>query len=148
MRTALARSGTAKPYPRPVHFTDEHELFRKSVRAVLEREIEPFVDEWEDAGSFPGHDLFKKLGDAGLFGLEYDPAYGGQGADHSYTVILGEELGRVGCGGVPMAISVQSDMATPSLHRFGTSELKERYLAPAIRGEMVASIAVTEPGAG
>jgi citronellyl-CoA dehydrogenase len=129
-------------------FTDDHELFRQSVRATLEREVVPHADEWEDRGSFPAHTVFKALGSAGLLGLEYDPAYGGQGADHTYTVILGEELGWMGCAGVAMAITVQTDMATPSLHRFGTDEQKKRYLAPAIRGEMVASIAVTEPDAG
>jgi citronellyl-CoA dehydrogenase len=131
-----------------MEFTADHELFRKSTRAVLEREIEAHIEEWERAGVFPAHELFPKLGAAGLFGLEYDPAFGGQGADHSYTVIFGEELGRLGCGGVPMAISVQTDMATPSLHRYGTPELKQRYLTPAVRGEMVTSIAVTEPDAG
>ena len=131
-----------------MEFTADHELFRASVRGVVEREIEPFVDEWEADGIFPAHDLFKKLGAAGLLGLEYDPAYGGQGADHSYTVIFGEELGRAGCGGVPMAITVQTDMATPALHRFGSDELKRTYLVPALRGDMVASIAVTEPDAG
>ncbi|MGZ4694489.1 MAG: acyl-CoA dehydrogenase family protein [Acidimicrobiales bacterium] len=131
-----------------MHFTAEHEQFRSTVRQVVEREINPHIDEWEEAGIFPAHELFPKLAAAGLLGLEYDPAYGGQGADHSYTVIFGEEVGRAGCGGVPMAISVQTDMATPSLHRFGSPELKQRYLAPAIRGEMVAAIAVTEPDAG
>lgn len=129
-------------------FTGEHEEFRRSVRGLLAREIEPHVDAWEAAGAFPAHDVFATLGKAGLLGLEYDPAYGGQGADHSYTVVLGEELGRLGCGGVPMAVTVQTDMATPALHRFGTAELKERYLAPALRGEMVTSIAVTEADAG
>ena len=123
-------------------------MFRASLRSLIEREIAPWVDEWEAAGIFPAHEVFKKLGSAGFLGLEYDPAYGGQGADHSYTVVFGEELGRVGCGGVPMAITVQTDMATPALHRFGSHELKERYLAPALRGDMVASIAVTEPDAG
>src|SRR5581483_2172415 len=131
-----------------MHFDADHETFRKTVRDFVGREIDPNIDGWEEAGIFPAHELFPKLGQAGLFGLEYDPEFGGQGADHSYTVILGEELGRAGCGGVPMAISVQSDMATPSLHRFGTDELKRRYLTPAIKGEMVASIAVTEPDAG
>jgi citronellyl-CoA dehydrogenase len=131
-----------------MHFTEDHEVFRKSCRAVLEREISPHFDDWEATGIFPAHDLFKKLGDAGLLGLEYDPAYGGQGADHSYTAIFGEELGRLHAAGVAMAISVQTDMATPSLHQYGTEELKQQYLAPAIRGEMVASIAVTEPDAG
>lgn len=129
-------------------FSDDHAAFRQSVRGVLEREVTPHADQWEQAGTFLAHALFKALGGAGLLGLEYDPAFGGQGADHSYTVILGEELGRMGCAGVAMAISVQTDMATPALHRFGTDELKERYLAPALRGEMVASIAVTEPDAG
>lgn len=131
-----------------MEWTDDHDRFRSSVRGVLDREVQPYVDEWEDAGIFPAHQVFKSLGAAGLFGLEYDPADGGQGADHSYTVILGEELGRIGCGGVPMAVSVQTDMATPSLARFGTPELKAAYLGPALRGEMVASIAVTEPDAG
>jgi len=131
-----------------MHFTEDHDVFRKSCRAVLEREITPYFDEWEATGIFPGHELFKKLGDAGLLGLEYDPEYGGQGADHSYTVILGEELGRLHAAGVSMAITVQTDMATPALHRFGSPELKRKYLAPAIAGDMVASIAVTEPDAG
>jgi citronellyl-CoA dehydrogenase len=131
-----------------MHFTPEHDLFRATVRDVVEHEINPHIDEWEAAGIFPAHELFARLGQLGILGLEYDPAYGGQGADHSYTLIYGEEVGRAGCGGVPMAISVQTDMATPSLHRFGSHELKLRYLAPAVRGEMVAAIAVTEPDAG
>jgi citronellyl-CoA dehydrogenase len=131
-----------------VQLTAEHDAFRKSVRSLVEREIEPYVDEWERAGGFPGHDLFPKLGRAGFLGLEYDAAYGGQGADHSFTVILGEELGRIGCGGIPMAIAVQTDMATPSLHQFGSEELKQRFLVPAIAGDVVVSIAVTEPDAG
>jgi citronellyl-CoA dehydrogenase len=131
-----------------MNFTAEHDMFRKSVREFVEREIEPHVDQWERDGIFPAHELFPKLGSLGLLGLEYDPAYGGQGADHSYTVVAGEELGRISCNGVPMAISVQTNMATPSLHRFGTEELKRRYLAPAISGDMVTSIAVTEADAG
>ena len=131
-----------------MHFTADHEAFRQAARGVLEREVVPHAPEWEEAGIFPAHQLFKALGTAGLLGLEYDPAYGGQGADHSYTVILGEELGRMGCAGVAMAIAVQNDMATPSLHSHGSHELKQAYLTPALRGEMVAAIAVTEPDAG
>jgi len=131
-----------------VQFTADHEAFRQAARGVLEREVTPHAQEWEEAGIFPAHELFKALGTAGLLGLEYDPAYGGQGADHSYTVVLGEELGRMGCAGVAMAVAVQNDMATPSLHSHGSHELKQRYLAPALRGEMVAAIAVTEPDAG
>ena len=128
--------------------TDEHQLFRKTLRDLFEREIEPHVDEWEAARTFPAHDLFPKLGAVGLLGLEYDEAYGGMGADHTYSMIAGEEMGRISCGGVPMAIAVQMAMATPALARYGSHELKEQYLAPAIRGEVVTSIAVTEPDAG
>jgi citronellyl-CoA dehydrogenase len=128
--------------------TDEHRLFRKTLRDLFEREIAPHIDEWERAGTFPAHDLFPKLASVGLLGLEYDEAYGGMGADHSYVVIAGEEMGRIDCGGVPMAIAVQMAMATPALARYGSEELKQRYLAPAIRGEQVAAIAVTEPDAG
>jgi citronellyl-CoA dehydrogenase len=131
-----------------VLLTEDHEEFRRSVRRLLEREVVPYNDMWEAESGFPAHSLFPALGSAGLLGLEYDPDFGGQGADHSYTVVLGEELGRTGCAGVAMAVSVQTDMATPSLHRFGSTELKRRYLQPALEGRMVASIAVTEPDAG
>ena len=128
--------------------TDEHQLFRKTLRDLFEREIEPHVDEWESARSFPAHELFPKLAAVGLFGLEYDEAYGGMSADHTFTMIAGQELGRVSCGGVPMAIAVQMSMATPALARYGSHELKEKFLVPAIRGTAVTSIAVTEPDAG
>jgi citronellyl-CoA dehydrogenase len=128
--------------------SDEHRLFRKTLRDLFDREIQPNVDEWERSANFPAHDLFPKLGAVGLLGLEYDEAFGGMGADHSFTVIAGEEMGRIDCGGVPMAIAVQMAMATPALHRYGSPELKERYLVPTVRGEMVASIAVTEADAG
>jgi citronellyl-CoA dehydrogenase len=131
-----------------MRFTAEHELFRATVRAFVEREIDPYADEWEEDGTFPAHELFAKAAALGLLGLEYDPEYGGSGADHSFTVVLGEELGRSHSGGVSMAIAVQTDMATPSLHQFGSDDLKRRYLVPALKGEMVASIAVTEPDAG
>ena len=131
-----------------VMFTEEHIAFRKMVRQFVDKEIQPNVDKWEADGGFPAHELFPKLGALGLLGLEYDSAYGGQDADHLYTVILREELGRIDAGGVPMSIGVQTDMATPSLHRFGSEELKQTYLAPAIAGTAVCSIAVTEADAG
>ena len=131
-----------------MQFTAEHNAFRVMLREFVQQEIVPNVDEWEAAGTFPAHDLFKKLGDLGVLGLEYDVEYGGQGADHLYALIASEELGRSGAGGIPMAIGVQMMMATPSLHRYGTHELKTKYLVPALRGETVCSIAVTEPGAG
>jgi citronellyl-CoA dehydrogenase len=129
-------------------FTEEHEMFRKTVRDFVEAEIVPHADEWEREGIFPARELFTKMGSLGLLGVNYDPAYGGGGGDVLYTAIFGEEIGRMPCLGVAMAIAVQTDMATPSLHRFGSSELKERYLRPAIEGRHVAAIAVTEPDAG
>src|SRR5438105_2924619 len=131
-----------------MRFSDEHEMFRHTVRDFVQHELDPYADEWETAHGFNGHELFPKLAALGFLGLEYDPAFGGQGVDHWFTVIFGEELGRTRCGGVPMAIAVHTDMATPSLARYGSTELKERYLAPALRGEMVAAVAVTEPDAG
>jgi citronellyl-CoA dehydrogenase len=131
-----------------VGFTDEHEMFRSTVREFVDAEIEPFAEQWEADGIFPAHELFGKMGKLGLLGVNYDPEYGGGGGDVLYSAILGEELGRMSCLGVAMAISVQTDMATPSLHRFGSHELKERYLRPAIAGEHVTAIAVTEPDAG
>jgi citronellyl-CoA dehydrogenase len=123
-------------------------MFRETVRDFVNSEIAPNSDAWEAAGTMPLHQIFKQMGDLGFLGLEYDPAFGGQGADHSFTAVLGEELARVDTMSLAMAAGVQTDMATPSLARFGSDELKRRYLVPACRGEMVASIAVTEPDAG
>ena len=131
-----------------MQFTEEHEQFRKSVRRLVDEEINPHVDEWEEAGIFPAHELFPKLGEIGALGLEYDPDYGGGGADHSYTYVLAQELGRLNCAGVAMAIAVETSMATPALARYGSHELKKAYLEPTLRGEMVCSIAVSEPDAG
>ena len=129
-------------------FTEEHHMFRKTLRDFVEREITPHAEAWEEAGTFPAHELFPKLGELGVLGLTYDPAYGGGGSDYGYVAIMAEEFGRMPCLGVAMAIGVQTDMATPSLHRFGSPELKKKYLRPAISGEHVAAVAVTEPDAG
>ncbi len=129
-------------------FTQEHEQFRKVVRDYVASEIAPRVDDWEAAGMMPLHEIFSGMAELGLVGVEYEPEYGGQGADHLFTLILAEELGQCGNGSLPMAFGVQTDMATPSLGKFGTPEQKQQWLAPTLRGEMVASIAVTEPDAG
>ncbi len=129
-------------------FTQEHQMFRQSVRKFVENEINPYVDAWEAAEEFPSHELFKKMGDLGFLGPSYPEEVGGLGLDYSYNVVLAEEMSRIKCAGVPMAIAVQTDMATPALAAFGSDELKQDFLAPAIRGEMVAAIAVSEPGAG
>jgi citronellyl-CoA dehydrogenase len=131
-----------------MQFTQEHEELKRTVERFVENEINPHVDEWEAAGIFPAHQLFKKLGDLGLLGLTRPEAYGGAGLDYSYSVVMAEALGNTRCGGVPMAIGVQTDMATPALARFGSDELRQEFLAPAIAGDMVACVGVSEPGAG
>lgn len=129
-------------------FTPEHEMFRKSVRNFVEKELVPHIDEWEAAEIAPLHDIFKKMGNLGFLGLNYPEEYGGAGADIWYTVVLAEELAKCGAAGIPMAIFVQTDMATPALAKHGSDELKRKYLTPAIKGDMVCAIAVTEPDAG
>ncbi|MGB7981577.1 MAG: acyl-CoA dehydrogenase family protein [Candidatus Nanopelagicales bacterium] len=131
-----------------IEFTSEHRQFRASVRRFVETEINPNADKWEADAFFPAHELFPKAGELGLFGLEVDPEFGGQGADHTYTLILGEELGRADVAGVPLAIAVQASMSTPSLAKYGSAELKTKYLAPALSGQMVSAVAVSEPDAG
>jgi citronellyl-CoA dehydrogenase len=129
-------------------FGSDHEQFRAVMRKLVEEEVNPKADDWEKARIFPAHELFPKFGAVGALGLEYDPEYGGGGADHSFTVVFAEEIGKADLAGVPMALAVQASMATPALARFGSEELKRNYLAPAIAGEMVCSVAVSEPGAG
>jgi citronellyl-CoA dehydrogenase len=127
--------------------TPEHEIFRETVRKFVEEEIAPRAREFDAMGRFDKA-VYRKMGDLGLLGLRFDPRWGGAGLDWSYTAILFEELARGGNAGVTMGISVQTDMATPSLHQFGSDELRQQFLVPAIQGEMVAAIAVTEPDAG
>ncbi|MCK6579129.1 MAG: acyl-CoA dehydrogenase family protein [Anaerolineae bacterium] len=139
------QSASATPYH---PFTAEHHMFRKAVRQFVERELNPHCDAWEQAGIWPAHEVLRKMGDLGFLGLSYPVEYGGQDADIWFTVVLMEELGRCDCAGVPMGISVHTDMCTPALAKYGSDALKRRFLAPALRGEMVGAIGVTEPGAG
>ena len=129
-------------------FTEEHHAIRNSIAKFIDKEINPYCDEWERAGIFPAHDLFKKMGDAGLLGICKPEAYGGLGLDYSYQIVFSEELGRIASGGVSMAIGVQTDMATPSLAKHGSDYVRETFLTQAITGEAVFSIAVSEPHAG
>ncbi|MFT3694489.1 MAG: acyl-CoA dehydrogenase family protein [Kofleriaceae bacterium] len=131
-----------------MRFTEEHLQLRRTMRSFVEKEINPFVDEWEKAGAFPAHELFKKAGRLGLLGINKPEAYGGMGLDYSFQAVATEELGGCAGGAIPMAIGVQTDMATPALARWGTDELKKEFLAPAIAGEQVVSIAVSEASGG
>ena len=128
--------------------TQEHKALRETVRRFVETEINPYVAEWEAEGIFPGRALFRRLGDLGLLGISKPEAWGGQGLDYSFEVAFGEELGAAHAAGLPMAIGVQTNMATPALARYGSDALRDEFLAPAIAGERIASIAVSEPQAG
>jgi len=129
-------------------FTDEHEQLRRTVERFCREELNPHIDAWEEAGQYPAHDVMRKLGSLGLLGLTKPESVGGAGLDYSYAVAMAEALGHCRCGGVPMSIGVQTDMATPALARFGAPELPREFLAPAISGEMVTCVGVSEPGAG
>ena len=128
--------------------TAEHKALRKIVSDFVNNELDPFVNEWEKDGRAPLHEIFKKMGDLGLLGI-YKPAdFGGLGLDYSYNLAFAEEIGRAYGGSIPMAVGVQTDMATPALARFGSDALRQEFLAPAIAGDMVACIGVSEAGAG
>lgn len=128
--------------------THEHEELKRNLKRFIDEEINPHVEAWEAAEQFPAHEVFKKLGQLGFLGLTKPEAYGGSGLDYSYSVVMAETLGHVACGAIPMAIGVQTDMATPALARFGSDALCREFLVPAIAGEQVGSIGVSEPGAG
>lgn len=115
-----------------------HDELRATAAAFVEREINPNVNQWEADGIFPAKQLFKKMGDAGLLGLTKPVENGGMGLDYSYNLVLAEELGAITCGGIPMAIGVQTDMATPALAKFGSPALREQFLTPSIAGDAVA----------
>ena len=131
-----------------MQFTHEHQEIQKTLKRFIDEKINPHVDEWEAAEIFPAHEVFRDLGKLGLLGLCKPEAHGGAGLDYSYSMAMAEALGHIECGGVPMAIGVQTDMATPALARFGSEELKREFLVPAIAGETVACIGVSEPAAG
>ena len=131
-----------------IYFSKDHEMVRKAVREFVDKEINPYMDEWEEKGEAPLHELFKKMGNLGFLGIRYDSKYGGEGLDYWYDTLFLEELGRIHGSGIPVAIAVQTHMATPAIYEFGSEYLKETYLKPAIAGDLVSSIAVTEPGAG
>ena len=131
-----------------MQFSHEHQQIFDTTRRFVEDRINPHVTEWENAGVWPAHDILKEMGDLGLLGITNPEEVGGLGLDYSFEVVFAEALGHVRCGGIPMAIGVHTDMATPALTRYGSDELKEEYLAPAIAGDNVSAIAVSEAGAG
>jgi len=128
-------------------FTDEHEIFRKSVRDFVEREIKPQVSAWEEAGAIP-KPLFVRLAELGFLGVRLSSEYGGAGLDFWYTTILVQELVRCGSVGVPVSILAHAEFATKVIDRAGTSAQREAFVRPAIAGQRIGSLGVTEPDAG
>ncbi|MFQ5897802.1 MAG: acyl-CoA dehydrogenase family protein [Candidatus Methylomirabilia bacterium] len=128
-------------------FGEEHEAFRRAVRAFVEREVAPHVEEWEANGVIP-RDLWLRMGELGYLGVEYDEKYGGAGADFLTSVVLAEELARSRSASLAMAVTVHTDMASPHLYYTGSEGLKDGYMPAICRGEKVCALAVTEPGGG
>jgi acyl-CoA dehydrogenase len=128
-------------------FNEQHDMFRQAVRSFVEKEVEPHVEEWEQAGQIP-KSIWPRMGALGFLGVEYDEKYGGGGADFLTTAVLCEEAARSRCASFAMALGVHTDMASPHLYWTGSEALKERYLPGICRGEKLTAIAVTEPGGG
>jgi len=131
-----------------MELTSQHEELKRSAIKFVDTEINPYVDQWEEDEIFPAHEVFKKLGDNGFLGVTKPEKYGGSGLDYSYGAVLNEALASIKCGGVPMAIGVQTDMSTPALARFGSEHVCENFLRPSISGDFVSCIGVSEPHAG
>lgn len=129
------------------YFTEEHEALRKVIRRFIEEEVIPHVNKWEEDGEFP-IEIVRRMGDLGFLGLRYPEEMGGQGGDYFTGIIFAEEMAKCGCGGFPMAIAVQTDMATPPIAEFGNEDQIERYLTPAIKGEKLAAIGISEANHG
>src|SRR5204863_3233010 len=127
-------------------FTDEHEALRESIANFCVKELFPHHEKWEET-TFESW-VFPRMGELGFLGLSYPEEYGGQGGDYFASLVLAEEMPKANCGGLSMGVAVQTDMATPPVFKFGTEEQKQRYLVPAIKGEKISCLGITEPDAG
>jgi acyl-CoA dehydrogenase len=128
-------------------FTPEHEELRESIRGFIDRELAPHSQQWEDERWFPD-EVFGKLAAQGLLGLKYPTELGGQGGDYLHEAVMCEEMARIGSGGTAAGIGAHVNIATPPIWKFGTEEQQQSYLVPAIRGEKIGALGITEPGAG
>ncbi len=142
--TADWRAGTRRPIP---PFTEELEEFRAVCRRFVETELRPHAQEWEDAKWFP-NEVFGTLAEHGFLGLKYEEEWGGQGGGYLADAVWTEELSRCGSGGLASGIGAHTGIATPPIWKFGTEDQKRRYLVPAIKGETICALAITEPDAG
>jgi acyl-CoA dehydrogenase len=141
---SLPQAAPARPIP---PFSDEHDALRESIRRFVASELRPHAQEWEDARWFP-NTVFTRMAELGYLGLKYPEEYGGQGGDHVHDAVLAEELSRCGSGGLAAGIGAHIGIATPPIWRFGTDDQKRRFLAPAIGGEKIGALGISEPGAG
>ena len=129
-------------------FTEEHQELRETVRRFVEKEIAPYVMEWEEAREFP-RELFTRCAELGFLGLKFPDEYGGQGGSHLHDAVWVEELSRRGAsGGVAAGLNAHSSIAMPPIFNFGNEWQKQRWLVPGIRGEKIGALGITEPGAG
>jgi acyl-CoA dehydrogenase len=128
-------------------FGEEHEDLREAISRFVARELRPHAQEWEDAEWFP-NEVFHRMAEVGYLGLKYPEEYGGQGGDYVHDAVLAEELARCGSGGLAAGIGAHIGIATPPVWKFGTEDQKQRFLVPAIRGERIAALGISEPGAG
>ena len=129
-------------------YNEEQKELQNSAIKLIETEINTHVEQWERERIFPAHDVFKKFGQAGFLGINKPEKFGGLGLSYKYNMALGEALGHIRTGGVFMGLQVQIDMSTPALSKFGSDQLRKDFLAPAISGDMVTCIGVSEPGGG
>ena len=129
-------------------FTHEHDELRRTAKRIVDTHINPFVDEWEEAGEYPAHQVIKVLGDAGLLGISRPEAYGGLGLDYTYEIVAAEEMGYIAANGVSTSVGVQMNMCTPALAKHGSDDLREAWLRPSIAGDLLGAIGVSEAGSG
>src|SRR5882724_3302099 len=127
-------------------FTDDHEQLRDSIRRFVIKELQPHAEEWEET-TFPDW-VFERMGELGFLGLDKPEEYGGQGGDYYSALVLAEEIGNANSGGLAMGVAVQTDMAMPPILKFGTEEQKREWAEPAIKGEKILCLGITEPDAG
>jgi citronellyl-CoA dehydrogenase len=144
MSTATAPATEQPTYP---YFTEEHAMLRETVKQFCQKEIAPHAEEWDEAGIFP-REIFKQAADLGLFGIRTDPKWGGSGLDWWATAAYLDGLSYANNGGVAMALMVQSDMSLPILEELGTDAQREEFLQPAVAGDYIAALGISEPGGG
>ena len=130
-----------------IYFNEEHNIFRKSVRDFVKKEIRPHAEEWEEAEIYP-REIFKRMGDLGFLGVSYPEEYGGGGGDYFTTIVFAEEISKCGALGFAMSVLVQTDIGSSAINDFGTDEQKLKYLKPVLAGENIIALGVTEPNHG